>query len=71
VLRFRSRKTQFLRDLNREHAHALQVLVRGVVFGFDGQRQALDGAQVQRGHFFGVPFFDFDLRFFSAASLAR
>ena len=38
---------EFLRDRNREYAHALQVLVRSVVLGFDGQRQGLDGAQVQ------------------------
>ena len=57
-------KSQFLRDLNREYAHALQVLVRGVVLGFDGQRKGLDGAQVQRGDLFGVAFFDFDLPLF-------
>jgi hypothetical protein len=52
------RKTQFLRDLNREYAHALQVPVRGMVLGFDGKREALDGPQVQRGSLFGVAFFD-------------
>jgi hypothetical protein len=38
--------------------------VRGVVLGFDGQRQALDGAQVEGGNLFGVPFFNLDLLLF-------
>ena len=57
-------ETQFFGDLNREHAHALQMFVRSVVLGFNGQRQGFDGAQVQRRNFFGVALFYFDLPLF-------
>ena len=48
---------QFLGHFDGVHPHPLQVVVRGVVLGFDGQRQRLDGAQVQGRHFFDVPLF--------------
>ena len=41
-------------DLDGVDLHALQVVVRGVVLGVDGQGQRLDGSQVQRRHLFGV-----------------
>ena len=46
-------------------AHALQVSVRGLVLGLDGQRQGLDGAHVQRRDLFHVPLFDFHPVLFS------
>ena len=51
------RHAQFFGYLNGINSHSLQVVVRGVVFGFDGQRQRFDGAQVQSGHFFDVALF--------------
>ena len=30
------------------------MIVRGVILGLDRQRQRFDGAQMQRGHLFGV-----------------
>ena len=38
------------------HTYALQVVVGGVVFGFNGQRQSLDGAQVETRHLFPCRF---------------
>jgi hypothetical protein len=39
---------QFLGYLHGIGAHAVQVLVGGVILGVDGQGQRLDGAQVER-----------------------
>ena len=52
--------TQFFGHFDGIHPHPLQVVVRGVVLGFDGQRQRLDGAQVQSRHFFHVALFVFE-----------
>ena len=35
------------------------MVMRGVILGFDGERQRFDGAQVQRRHLFGVLLFVF------------
>ena len=35
------------------------MIVRGVILGLDGQRQRLDGSQMQRSHLFGVLLFVF------------
>ena len=58
-------EAQFFGDFDGINAHALQVIVRSVVLGFDGQGQSFDGAEVQRGNVFCVALFDFDLGFFS------
>ena len=41
--------------------HPLQMIVRGMVFGFNSQGQRLDGPQVESGHFFHVALFVFQL----------
>ncbi len=38
-------------------ADSLQMIVRGLILGLDGQRQRLNGSHVQVGHLFHVPFF--------------
>ena len=53
------RHTQFFGYLDGIHPDPLQVIVRGVVLGFDRQRQRFDGAQVQVGHLFDVALFVF------------
>ena len=45
-----SREPQILADFDRVELHALQMIVRGVILGVDGQRQRLDGSQVQSVH---------------------
>ncbi len=47
-------EAQFFGDLDGVSFDALQMIVRGLVLGFDGDRQRLDGAAMQRGDFFGV-----------------
>ncbi len=51
---FRPLHAQLFCDLDRVNSNALQMLVRGVVLGFDGKRQRLDRAQVQVRHFLNV-----------------
>ena len=50
-------QVQFFADLDGVDLHALQMVVRGVILGFDGQRQRFDGAQVQGRHLLGVLLF--------------
>jgi hypothetical protein len=57
---FRASHAQFLGYFNGINPNPLQVFVRGLVFGFDGQRQRLNGAQMQIGDFFDVDFFVLD-----------
>ena len=45
---------QFLGYFDGINSHPLQVIVGGVVLGFDGQRQRFNGAQVQSGHLLHV-----------------
>ena len=52
---------QVFRDFDGVDANPLQVLVRGVIFGFDGQREGFNRAQMQVGHFLDVAFFVFEL----------
>ncbi len=47
-------QAQFLAHLHRVDLHALQMIVRGVILGLDGQRESFDGSQVQRRHLLGV-----------------
>ena len=59
------RETEFAGDFPRVNLHARQVIVRGVVLGFDRQRQRFDGAQMQSptplprvfAHFPAVPIY--------------
>ena len=53
-LHFRRFQAHVLGHLERIHPHPLQVIVRGMVFGFDRQCQGLDGAHMQVGHFLDV-----------------
>ena len=53
-------KAHVLADLFHVSADAPQVLVGGLVLGFDGEGQRFDGAQVQAGHFLGMPFLIFE-----------
>ena len=55
------RDLEILGDLERVDAHPLQVVVRGLVLGFDRQSQRFDGAHVQVGDFLYVPLFIFQL----------
>ena len=65
---FICRKANFFGDFYGVGSHALQVRVRGVVFGFDGQSQRLDGAHVQRSNLLHVPLFNLDALFFGLQS---
>jgi hypothetical protein len=47
-------KAQVLSDFERVELNALQVIVRGVILGVDGERQRLDSSEVQRIHFHDV-----------------
>ncbi len=49
-----ARKTEFARDFPRVDLHPRQVIVSGVVLGFDRQGQRFDGAQMQPRHRLGV-----------------
>ena len=53
-LQLRFVQAQFLAHFDRVHLHPLQMIVRGMVLGFNGQRQSLDSSQVERSHLFGV-----------------
>ena len=66
-------QSKLLGDLHRVGAHTVQMLVRGVVLGVDGQGQTLNGAQVKRAHLFHmvllglhVALFDLDRAFLSS-----
>ena len=41
-------EAQFFGELRGVDLHALQMIVRGVILGFDRQRQRFNGAQMQR-----------------------
>ena len=58
------RKFQFLGHRYSVRTHALQMRVRGVIFGFDGEGEGFDRPHVQRSDLFHVPLFDFDSFFF-------
>ena len=47
---------QFLGDFNGIDPHTLQVIVRGLVLGFDREGEGLDGTQVEVRHFLDVAF---------------
>src|SRR5579864_515828 len=51
---------KFLTYFNGVHADALQVFVGRVILGFDGQREGLDGAQMEVGHLFHVALLVFE-----------
>ena len=53
---FRPFHAQFFRHFDGIDADALQVLVRGMVLGFNGQSQSLNGPQMQVRHFLDVAF---------------
>ncbi len=53
-LQLRFVQAQFLADLHRVGLHPLQMIVRGVVLGLNGQGKSFNGSQMQRGHLFGV-----------------
>ena len=55
------RQVQLLGDFHSVDAHPAKVIMGGLVFGFNGQGQRFDGAQVQPGHVFYVAFFIFKL----------
>ena len=52
---FGSLHAQFFGDFDGINADALQVLVGRVILGFNGQRQRLNGSQVQVRHLLHVP----------------
>ena len=54
-LEFTSLYAQFLGYLDGIDANPLQMIVRGLVFRLDGQRQRFDGSQVQIRHLFHMP----------------
>ena len=58
------RQAQFFGDFDSEHTHTLEMFMRRMILSLDRERQALDGAQVERGHILGVLFFDLDLFLF-------
>ena len=49
-LQFLLRQVELARQLHGVNAHALQMIVRGLVLGFNGQSQRFNGAHVQRRH---------------------
>ena len=51
------RDVQIFRDFDGINAHALQVIVGGVVFGLNSERQGFDGAHVEIRHLLHVTFF--------------
>src|SRR5262249_38426208 len=55
------RKIKFFSYFNGVDAHALQMIMRGLVFGFNGQGQSLNGTHVQRSHFSHVVLLIFQL----------
>ncbi len=58
------RQIQFCGHCDGIGAHALQMGVRGVVFGLDGERQRFDRPHVQRRDLFDVALFYFNALFF-------
>ena len=54
---FGSLYTHFFCYLNGVHANPLQVLVRGLVFGFDGKCQSLNRTQMEICHLLDVALF--------------
>ena len=51
---FRAGHAEFLADFDGVDADALQVFVGRVIFGFDGEGQGLDRAQMEVSHLFHV-----------------
>jgi hypothetical protein len=52
-LPLRSRQTQIFSHFHGVNTDAAKMSVRGVILGFDGQRQRFDGTQMQCRHFNG------------------
>jgi len=56
-LHFRRRESQVFGYFHGVDAYAPEMIVGGMVLGFDGQCQCFNGAQVQSSHFFDVLLF--------------
>src|ERR1035441_525642 len=54
-------QTKLFCNLHGIDAHALQMFVRGMVLGLNGESERLDRAQVKMRHFFGMNFAVFQL----------
>ena len=60
-LQLRPLHAQFFGNLDGVYTHPLQVIVRGLILGFNGQGQGFNGSKMQIRHFFDMPFFIFQL----------